>query len=340
MSKRIKTIVVSLVAVFAVIMALLVGASAYFYNVVAVPTHKSFLKEQPISKQSPVYKGEKWYYHLLKLQYGKQSSLHKGKNHSYYHKKFVYFWKQKSATGNLKLVANYIPAAKKTNKSIIIAHGFMSDKDKMAAYIYMFHKLGYNVLTPDARGQGQSEGNYIGYGWPDRLDYIKWIKRLVKHTGSNAQIAMFGVSMGGAATMMVSGEQDVPHQVKAYIEDSGYTSAMDEIKYQAGKLYHMGTFPKWPLIPALNEMNKVKSGFDLNDASALNQVRKNHHPMLFIHGQADKFVPTQMIYPLYHASQGPKQLLVVKGAQHAASYLTNPSLYTQTIDRFLHQYLK
>jgi uncharacterized protein len=341
LSKKLQTIVVSFIAIFAIIMALLVGLSAHFYNVVAVPAHKSFLKYQPISKKSPLYRGEKWYYHILKEQYGtSKSSLHKGKKSLNHHKKLVYFWKQKSATDHLNLVANYVPATKKTNKSIVIAHGFMSDKDQMAAYVYMFHQMGYNVLTPDARGQGQSEGTYIGYGWPDRLDYIKWIKRLIKHTGSNAQIAMFGVSMGGSATMMVSGEHDVPHQVKAYIEDSGYTSAIDEIDYQAGKLYHMGTFPKWPLIPALNAMNKVKSGFDLNAASALRQVRKNHHPMLFIHGQADRFVPTRMVYPLYHASQGPKQLLVVKGAPHAGSYLTNPSLYMRTINKFLHQYLK
>lgn len=37
----------------------------------------------------------------------------------------------------------------------------------------MFHQQGYNVLLPDARAHGQSQGKYIGYGWPERYDVRK-----------------------------------------------------------------------------------------------------------------------------------------------------------------------
>ncbi len=35
--------------------------------------------------------------------------------------------------------------------------------ETMGVYAKMFHDLGYNVLVPDARGHGESQGDYIGF---------------------------------------------------------------------------------------------------------------------------------------------------------------------------------
>ena len=130
-------------------------------------------------------------------------------------------WYEESATDNLKLRAIYLPAENKTNKTIIVAHGYKGEAMHMARYIRLFHNLGYNVLAPDDRASGQSQGKYITFGWPDRLDYVKWIKQVIAKKGSDSQIGLFGVSMGGATVMMVSGER-LPKQVKAIVEDCGY----------------------------------------------------------------------------------------------------------------------
>lgn len=317
MKKKVKALIITLVVLISLTLVGLIGAGMYFYNVAVVPAHKSFFKTESVKPNSPLYAGTKWYQQVKKIK-----------------------WTQESVGGHLNLVANYIPAEHKTNQTVVIAHGYMGSKEKMAPYAYIFHQLGYNVLTPDDRGQGQSQGNYVGYGWPDRLDYIKWIRQVIHHNGSDSKIVMFGISMGGATTMMVSGEKSVPTQVKAYIEDCGYTSVADEINYEAGQLYHMPAFPKWPLVPILSGITHLRAGYSMYEASSLNQVKKNHLPMLFIHGGKDKFVPTKMVYPLYEASKGPKQLLIVKNAPHAASYQTDPQLYVKTIQQFLKRYFK
>ena len=61
--------------------------------------------------------------------------------------------------------------------------------------------------------------------------------------------------------------------------------------------------------------------------------------MLFIHGDADTFVPTWMVYQLYEAKPEPKELWVVPGVIHAQSYLKEPKAYTQHIEDFLMKYI-
>lgn len=314
MKKRTK-IIIACTSVVALVTLGLFGAGLYFYQVAVVPAPKSFLsKSHRISRNNPQYSAHQWYQHVTKKR-----------------------WYEVSATRHLILDANYISAAKPTQKTVLIAHGFMGNKDKMFAYAYMFHRLGYNVLLPDARGHGDSQGNYIGYGWPDRLDYVKWIKKVIATNGSNSQIVMFGTSMGGAATMMVSGVSDLPKQVKAFVEDCGYTDVYDEVAYQAKELYHL---PKFPLVGIVRLINHAKNGYSFKQASALNQVKKNQRPMLFIHGAKDHFVPTKMVYPLYRADKGPKQLLIVPGASHADSYQKHPTLYRDTVKQFSAKYVK
>jgi pimeloyl-ACP methyl ester carboxylesterase len=75
----------------------------------------------------------------------------------------------------------------------------------MAAYGMLFHKLGYNVLMPDNRAHGASDGTLIGYGVTDKCDLTKWTDQLIK-TNPKSKITYFGLSMGAATVMMASGQ--------------------------------------------------------------------------------------------------------------------------------------
>ena len=95
----------------------------------------------------------------------------------------------------LKLSAIYLPRTD-SHKTAIVAHGYMGNAETMANYAKMFHDLGYNVLVPDARGHGKSEGDYIGFGWHERKDYVKWIDQVLETNGQSEEIVLYGISMG------------------------------------------------------------------------------------------------------------------------------------------------
>ncbi|SES08352.1 alpha/beta hydrolase [Streptococcus gallolyticus] len=300
-----------LLGILALLFVVSVGASFYFFHVAQIREEKSFINNNGRSKDNPLYAYEQSFDQLTKET----------------------LW---MTNQGLKQDAWYVPAETATNKTVIVVHGFTNDKEDMKPYAWMFHELGYNVLMPDNMSHGDSEGQIIGYGWNDRLNVIKWAELLVEQN-SDSEITLFGVSMGAATVMMASGEESLPDQVVNIIEDCGYSSVWDELKYQAKEMYNL---PAFPILYEVSAISKIRAGFSYGQASSVNQLKNNTRPVLFIHGGDDAFVPTSMVYKNYQATQGEKELYIVKGAGHAKSFETDPQAYIEKISTFLKKYEK
>ena len=233
-----------------------------------------------------------------------------------------------------KLQLHSYVVTQNSNKWAIVVHGYggsgklMSDKSKY------FYDMGYNVLIPDLRGHGKSEGDYIGMGWKDRLDIISWINFIIKEN-PNAEIVLHGTSMGAATVLMTSGE-NLPSNVKAIVADCAYTSAWDEFSYQLETYLKV---PSYYILNVTNMVTKLKAGYSLKEASALECVKKATVPILYIHGDKDKFVPYSMMDKLYDSTNSQKEKLTIEGGEHANSDLVSPFLYWLTVEDFLNQYV-
>lgn len=221
-----------------------------------------------------------------------------------------------------------------SNKWAILAHGYGGNGRQMVGSAQQFYAMGFNLLMPDARGCGASEGDYIGMGWHDRLDYVRWIEMLVEED-PRCEIILYGISMGGATVMMVSGEE-LPQNVKAIVEDCGYSSVRAEFDYQLKSLFGLPTFP---IMQFASLVTRLRAGFWLGEGSAVKQVAKSETPMLFIHGTEDTFVPFYMLDEVYEAAACEKEKLVVEGAGHGAASSVMGEAYWQTVGRFVGKYL-
>lgn len=230
----------------------------------------------------------------------------------------------------------YIAAAEPTSKTAVIVHGYTDNAIRMLHIGYMYsHDLGYNILLPDLQYHGNSEGEAVQMGWKDRLDVLQWMNTAHAIFGDSTQMVVHGISMGAATTMMLAGEPQQPF-VKCFVEDCGYTSVWDQFSHV---LHTDFGLPDFPLLYVANVIVEQKFEWNFNEASAINQVKKCHLPMLFIHGDADTFVPAEMVNLLYEAKPEPKDLWVVPDAGHARAYKEAQQTYTCTVKCFTEKYI-
>lgn len=216
-----------------------------------------------------------------------------------------------------------------SNKTALVIHGWRDCSIKFLYLARLYEReLGYNVVIPDLHAHGLSEGEAIQMGWLDRKDMLHWLSLFQTDT-----MVVHGVSMGGATTMMVSGEE-LPEGIKDihFIEDCGYTSVWDEF---AGELKNQFGLPAFPLMYTTSLLCKLRYGWSFGEASAINAVRKSTHPTFFIHGNDDKFVPTEMVYQLYAAKSSKKELWITDGVGHAESYMKYKAEYIRRVKAFL-----
>lgn len=230
-----------------------------------------------------------------------------------------------------KAHALYVPARKPSPNTALVVHGYKCSAERMLHIAYLYHHdMGYNVLLPDLYGHGRSEGDHIQMGWLDRWDVLQWADVAQRLFGSTGMV-MHGISMGAATVMCAAGE-NTPGYVKCFVEDCGYTFVWEEFEAQLKAQFGLDGFP---LMDMANQVCWMKYDWPFLDACPREQVGKCHKPMLFIHGDKDDYVPTWMVYDLYKAKPGVRQLYIGRGSAHAYSYRDHRDEYTRTVARFV-----
>ena len=214
-------------------------------------------------------------------------------------------------------------------RTAFVIHGW---RDQAIEFFYLARmyerEFGYNVVVPDLYASGKSEGDVLQMGWLDRLDVLQWLNLFKTDT-----MVVHGVSMGGATTMMLSGEP-VPDGIKdiRFVDDCGYTSVWDEFE---GELKNQFNLPAFPLMHTTSLLCQLRYGWNFDEASAISQVKKCPYPMFFIHGDNDTFVPTEMVHRLYKTKSEPKQLWITKNTGHAQSYKNHREEYINKIREYI-----
>ncbi|MDR3313533.1 MAG: alpha/beta hydrolase [Oscillospiraceae bacterium] len=220
----------------------------------------------------------------------------------------------------------FFPAPTPSRNLVIFAHGYHSDGSGEFADQLDFYRseLGFHCLYPDHRAHGRSEGKTIGFGAPESRDLLDWARQYIALLGDDIEIVLHGISMGGA-TVTLCAAQDPPPQVKCIVADCGYTNAYEQIRHTMATEMHL-RFP--PLLWALAFWCRLLAGYSLrHDADPLGKLPNATRPILFIHGQADDFVPFAMGKRLFAACPTEKDALWVPGAAHAIAHHTDTAGY-------------
>ncbi len=214
---------------------------------------------------------------------------------------------------------------------VIMCHGYRSlaENDFSCSSEYI-HNLGYAMLLVDERAHGKSGGMVITFGVRERWDVVEWAK-YVSARFPNEPIILEGLSMGASTVIMAAGEE-LPESVVGVMADCGYTSPREIIYHVIRDTFR---FPVSIFYPLTRLAGIIFGGFDIEECSATEAAKCARLPALFIHGEADDFVPCDMGRANYEAWAGPKTLLTVPNAGHGVSYLVDTPRCRSAIQTFL-----
>ncbi len=230
----------------------------------------------------------------------------------------------------LKLFAHWIPA-QNPKGTILFAHGYRSSKlvDFSLAFEF-YHKQGMNILAPDQRAHGRSEGRLITFGVKESRDMQSWLAYHNANLG-NYPVILSGLSMG-ASTMLYLADRDLPANVKGIIADCGFTSPYEILKSVFQRVVHL---PAAPTLWMTNLLTRLVAGFGLKEKDTRVVLRGSKLPVFMVHGTADGFVPCDMTRQGFAVCTGEKELLLAEGADHGVSFLVEREKYTAMIRAFL-----
>ena len=227
------------------------------------------------------------------------------------------------------LVARKIVTDENSKRWVVLLHGFGGSMEDMYDVAMHYAKEGYNVLLPDLRANGESEGSMIGMGWLDRLDVINWIDVLLKDY-PDAEIVIHGVDMGADTALMLAGEP-VKSSIKAIVAEGAYDNAWNVVKEEY-KVRH----EDWPTFPILNMINpvlKVWGGYSLKEADAVKQVKQTDIPILYIQGDGDTYATADMTKALDQATASTHEVFTITNAIHGnCRYADSDAYYNKTFE--------
>lgn len=213
-----------------------------------------------------------------------------------------------------------------SHKWVILVHSYRSDHSMMNEFARIYREKGYNTLQPDNRAHGSSGGDCIGMGYNDASDIMEWISYIIE-LDSSAEIVLHGISMGAATLMILSDNPLILENVKVIVADSGYTSAMDYVRFKLKNIWIMPDLMSW--------FAERIAGYSLKEAAPLEHVKQSRIPILFIHGMEDATVPVEHAYSLYEAAVCTKALYICKEAGHGESAFVDPVRYWNKVISFI-----
>lgn len=209
----------------------------------------------------------------------------------------------------LKLTGWFIPN-KKSNKVIIVCHGYPMDKGDVFA-VTEFLARSYNLLYFDFRAMGKSQGRISTSGWREREDLL-FAVRFLKAKGFS-DIGAFGFSMG-AAVIFLANSPDI----KCIVSDSSYAKLETAIKV----IFKNYGFLRDPLINMVNLWARLFLRFDLNAVAPVNYIAGMKRPVLLMHCRTDTNIPVSEALEL-HKADPRSDLLLIPNGDHGESVYSN-----------------
>lgn len=212
--------------------------------------------------------------------------------------------------GSYTIHCTYIPAAQKSDRYVIISHGFRANRYGSVKYVSAYRDLGFNCIIYDVRAHGEDTPTTCTLGQYESRDLLALIDDAYTRYGNAILLGLHGESMGSAISLSALAYQP---RVAFVVADCGFANLYDLLKSGYDQM-HLG----W-LIGPVNVATQARYGFNLRNTSPVGALAGNEVPLCIIHGADDPYITPDNADRLAAATAGYVEVHKVDRAGHAES---------------------
>ena len=230
-----------------------------------------------------------------------------------------------------RIAATWWPGRTATSPAILLLHGVDASRNATAPNAAWLASRGYAALAIDFRGHGRSAITPRSFGLDEAMDAqaaFDWLKRR-QH---GAPIAVIGISLGGAATLLGKAG---PLPADALILQAVYPDIRHAIRDRIAARLTAG--PAWLLEPLLSFQSRPRFGVWPSRLAPLEALKRYRGAVFVIGGGADRYTPPAESRALFDAAPGRKAFWLVPGADHAATSSLADAAWRSRVSAFLRQ---
>ncbi len=223
----------------------------------------------------------------------------------------------------------YMASSQATGRAIVIVPGI--DNNRLVSGIALrlapgLLAAGFDVLTFDLRGEGESGGDPITFGAREQWDVLGAVHEAQAHGAQRVGVLSF--SLGAASTILAAARSP---DIVAVVADSSFADLTETLTRGLEDTFHLPA----PAVAYGLALYRLLSGTDPNDVAPVRVVGSIAlRPVLIIQGTADDTVPVSDSERLLAAAGPTTEWWLVPGGRHAESYFVDEREYLSRVTRF------
>jgi fermentation-respiration switch protein FrsA (DUF1100 family) len=234
-----------------------------------------------------------------------------------------------AAPDRARLSAWWLKAARPNGNCVVVLHGIKDSRASSLRFAPMFLNAGYNVLLPDSRAHGESEGRFVTYGLLEKYDVIAWAAWM-KVAGCG-KVYGLGESLGAAILIQSAA---VRPAFSAIAAEGSYADLREAAEMRVRRMLRVPAMLAKPAARMVVDSGEYYArwvdGLNLEHVSPVRAIASAPTPILLIHGLEDSRTPFSDSEELARAN--PRNALwLVPNAQHISAAAAAPEEFSRRV---------
>ena len=185
----------------------------------------------------------------------------------------------------------------------------------------LLRQHGYSTLLVDLQAHGESVGKQITAGHMERHDVLAAVD-YIQNFDASQRVAIFGSSLGGAATLLAEPAVD------AIVLESVYPTISEavhnRVQMRIGLLHHL-------VAPLLLAQLNPRLGISPGELRPIDHLANIECPIVIASGDCDRHTTIDETQRMYRVAKPPKKLVIFDGASHEDLLAHDPVKYETEI---------